>query len=198
MAAAVTLLVMQNERDLVAAVRGGDQAACRHFVERYQGPVRALARRLAPDPDQAEDLAQESFLQAFEALSSWRCDGSLSGWLCGIVRNQSRLLWRREARRKRVLRDGLANYIEHIACEELPMDPLVCEERLVALRSCLEQVNERGRRLLELRHRHDLRCDQVAETVGAKASAVRTALCRLHRRLHDCVSRRLDPELLDV
>ena len=55
---------------MVAAARAGEEWALEAFVLRYQAPVRALARRLAPGPD-AYDLAQESFVQAAGLSLAW-------------------------------------------------------------------------------------------------------------------------------
>ena len=116
------------------------------------------------EPDMADDLAQESFVQALAGLSRWRGDGAVLAWLRGIVRNQSRLQWRTLARQGRYERDGLAEFLEELALDEAGgHSEIEVSERLAVLERCLQGLDDRGRKLLELRHQHDLSCEEIAK-----------------------------------
>src|SRR5438067_12641500 len=75
-----------SDAELLDAFRGGDQRAFEALVRRYQGPVLAIARRFARDPDDAEDLAQRAFINAAGRAGGWR-GGSFKSWLFRIVVN---------------------------------------------------------------------------------------------------------------
>src|ERR1022692_1950297 len=79
-----------SDGDLVRLARDGDPAAFRLLVERHQPMARARASRLCSDPHDAEDIVQESFLQAFVALDRLRDPDRFAGWLGGIVLNVHR------------------------------------------------------------------------------------------------------------
>ena len=81
--------------DLVRLAREGDPAAFRLLVERHLPMARARAARLCPQPDDADDAVQESFLQAFIALGRLRDPDRFAGWLGGIVANVCRAQRRR-------------------------------------------------------------------------------------------------------
>lgn len=77
----------------------GDREAFAALVKQYQKMVVAVAFRMTGSQADAEDLAQETFLRAFNQLSSFRAEAKFSTWLCQIAMNLS-LNWRtRESRR---------------------------------------------------------------------------------------------------
>jgi RNA polymerase sigma-70 factor (ECF subfamily) len=79
---------------LVEAARHGSDAAFERIVARHQQAVRAFLRRLGGSADEADDIAQETFLAAWSALSRFNGQSSLRAWLCGIA-YRKRLTWRR-------------------------------------------------------------------------------------------------------
>jgi RNA polymerase sigma-70 factor (ECF subfamily) len=81
--------------DLVRLARDGDPAALRLLVERHLPMARARAARLCPQPDDADDVVQDAFLQAFLALDRLRDPERFAGWLGGIVANVCRAQRRR-------------------------------------------------------------------------------------------------------
>ena len=72
----------------------GDTEAFAALVKQYQKMVHALAFRMTGSLDDAEDLAQETFLRAYQQLDSFRGEAKFSTWLCQIAVNLS-LNWRR-------------------------------------------------------------------------------------------------------
>ncbi len=92
---------------VIAAVQRGETEKFRLIVREYGLLVRGYLAARLPHQDDADDLAQEVFLIAFEKLAS--CDPPrFAGWLLGIARNQLRNHWRARARRE----DALARFRE--------------------------------------------------------------------------------------
>jgi RNA polymerase sigma factor (sigma-70 family) len=91
--------VSPPDRELIARVLvGNDRAAFGTLVERHQSSVRHFLRHLTrSDAALADDLAQETFLQAYRSLARFRGDASFSTWLLGIAHNH----WRNARRRER-------------------------------------------------------------------------------------------------
>lgn len=75
----------QDEGDLIAAVRRGDEDAFHCLYRRYAGRVYSVARRLVGSAELAEDVAQEAWLRAFRTLSAFRGESAFSTWLVGIA-----------------------------------------------------------------------------------------------------------------
>ena len=78
-----------EDRELVQAVLRKDRKATALFVEKYADAVYGYVRsRLAPRVDLADDLVQDIFIAAWEALDSFRDASSLRSWLLGIARHK--------------------------------------------------------------------------------------------------------------
>lgn len=83
----------------------GDAAAFSVLVRQHQSKVRGFLRRLTRgNAALADDLAQETFFEAWRKIAQYRAEGSFSGWLCGIA--WSRFLMDRRKRREEPLQDA--------------------------------------------------------------------------------------------
>ncbi|HIC15407.1 MAG TPA: sigma-70 family RNA polymerase sigma factor [Gemmatimonadetes bacterium] len=89
-----------NDSELVLRARRGEELALSMLIERYQKPAYALALSVIGRHEDAEDVAQESFLVALEQLDECRIPERFAGWFMTIVRNRSRNLIRRESLRE--------------------------------------------------------------------------------------------------
>jgi RNA polymerase sigma factor (sigma-70 family) len=78
-----------DEQELIKRVAEGQKDAFPPLVEKYSRLAYTAALRIVRDPFMAEDIAQESFLQAYRSLGSFRQESSFSTWLTRIVVNKS-------------------------------------------------------------------------------------------------------------
>ena len=93
---------MSTDTILVQRARTGDAAAFGALVRQHQSKVRGFLRRLTrADAALADDLAQETFLEAHRKLDQFRGEGSFGAWLCGIA--WSRFLMERRKRKEEPL-----------------------------------------------------------------------------------------------
>src|SRR5687767_14343453 len=125
--------------DLVTRAAARDPAAAAELIARHELRVRLYAAKVAPRPDLAEDVAQRAFVLALQHLGRFDPERDFALWMQGIVRNVARQEWRRLARRSRVERDDLAEYLERVAAQAQPDEPLD-EARLAALRACVDRL----------------------------------------------------------
>src|SRR3954469_13817596 len=88
-----------TDEALSARAAAGDEHAFEDLVTRYQARVFRMARRLTGDDGDAQDALQETFLQAYRGLASFRGDARFSTWLYRIATNAA--LMQRRARRRR-------------------------------------------------------------------------------------------------
>ena len=91
-----------DDARLLAEARAGSRLALSRLIDRHQQAVRGFLRRVAADREEADDLAQETFVTAWTQLSSWRGQSSVRAWLLGIAwrkaRSSGRSMFRRMAR----------------------------------------------------------------------------------------------------
>lgn len=81
---------MLKDEELVAKSRDGDIDAFEELVHRYERKIYTIAYRLIGNRDDANDLAQEAFLKAFQGIKNFRGEASFQTWLCRITTNVCR------------------------------------------------------------------------------------------------------------
>jgi RNA polymerase sigma-70 factor (ECF subfamily) len=74
-----------HDVELAALAAAGGRREFGELVRRHGSAVRGLLRRLGADPALADDLAQDAFLQAFEAIGTFRAEGTFAGWVKRIA-----------------------------------------------------------------------------------------------------------------
>jgi len=88
----------QSSVDLIIRARQGDGVAWEVLVQQYQQPAFRLAYLFLEDSDEAEDVAQETFLRAFQALDRFDLSRPMLPWILSIAanlaRNRRRSVWR--------------------------------------------------------------------------------------------------------
>ena len=94
---------MRNTRqltddDCIARAQRGDATAFAELVRRFQDRVFRFLLRLTRTREDAQDLTQETFMHAYEALPRWRPDAQFSTWLLRIARNLAYDMLRRSQR----------------------------------------------------------------------------------------------------
>jgi RNA polymerase sigma-70 factor (ECF subfamily) len=171
---------------MLAALRDGDARAWEDLVRRHAPRMLATARRFSRSEDEAEDVVQEAFAQAFKALATFRAEAQLSTWLHRIVVNAALMRRRAAGRRPETSLDDLLPAFEsdgHHASPipSLPDDPesLVGSAEVRAkLRRCIDGLPETYRTVVLLRDIEELDTAEAAAVLGVTETAVKV---RLHR-----------------
>jgi RNA polymerase sigma-70 factor (ECF subfamily) len=116
---------------LVAAAQGGSAEAFSRLVERHQQPLRAFLRRACGDWAHADDLAQETFLAAWERIGRLKAGASVRAWLCGIGYNKHLTLVRSAGRER--ARGALYESDRDETRDAAPEDKLALERAMADL-----------------------------------------------------------------
>ena len=161
-------------------------------VRREQSRLRSFIRSLGVRADVVDDFAQDALLVAYERLADFRRDADFGAWVRGIARRLVPNALRKENRRQQILSDRVTELLLASASEELhPLAETARGDQLGALRTCLEQLPERGWQLLQLRYFEELSPGVIAGRMERSANDVRQQLFRLRRALLECIERRL-------
>ncbi len=164
-----------TEGALVARAKRGDHSAFEALVRRYQDRVVNLARRIVSDPDAAQDVAQETFIKAYQHLPRFRGSAKFSTWLYRIAVNEARGHLRAHRRRQ-------ARWEKHGRWEAA--EPLVAPaEQAGPLVRLLVELPEKQRIALALFYLQELSVAEIAQAAGAPAGTVKAWLSRGRERL---------------
>jgi RNA polymerase sigma-70 factor (ECF subfamily) len=166
---------------LVGRAAAGDAEAFRALVELHQGRIIAFLRRLCGCPEQAIDLAQETFLSAYKHLGAFRQESRFSTWLHSIALNHAR----GASRRRRpvhsldaVAADGSRVFAEPAAAMPHASARLEHQDLTRRLTTALDKLDDRYREVVILADMHDASYEEIAATLAIPIGTVRS---RLHR-----------------
>ena len=177
---------------LVEQACGGCTDSFRELVQLNHESVRLYLAHFIGCPHQADDLAQEVFLVAYQKLEVFKGQSKFSTWIIGIARHKAlRYLRDQSTRRKKNRQYFEAGLIEQqISHLRLEQDE-VGRARAEVLKSCLEELPDRSARLIDQFYFEEMTAADIAAINGASSSAIRTKLLRIRKILLRCINSKL-------
>lgn len=170
-----------SDRDLVEQTRRGKLEAYGELVSRYQSAVYSVCYRMLSIREDAEDLAQETFMRAFQRLETFDAERPFGPWIRRVAANLSL----NHLQRKRVVQFELDEERDQapLAVPETPEDRLEGKQAALAVRAAIAELPPHYRAVIELRHYQDLSYAEIAEVLGLPMSDVKSHLYRARKQL---------------
>ena len=165
-----------NEYDLVDRARSGDVAAYEELVRRYQGVATRVARMVAGAD--AEDVAQEAFVRAYNALDRFREGAPFRPWLLRIVVNLAHNAVRTRGRQERVIAR-----VAPVPAVSAADDAVVLSDERRRLHDALRSLPERDRAVLTCRYLEGLSEAETGAVLGCRIGTVKSRTSRALDRL---------------
>jgi RNA polymerase sigma-70 factor (ECF subfamily) len=181
-----------TDQEVVLLARGGREAAYRELVRRYERPIFALLYRMVRDRELAEDLAQETFVKALNAIDSYRPEFKFSSWIFKIANNAAiDHLRRREL--DTLSLDGSphaetpeamqATALQIGARQESPLDAVEARELGGAIEAAIGRLRPEYRSCILLRHVEGRAYEEIAEILDLPLGTVKTYIHRARNEL---------------
>lgn len=185
---------MAGENVCLRKLQAGDPVAFRQFVEENQSKIYNLALKMLNDPQEAEDVLQETFLNAYKALPNFEGRSSLSTWVYRIASNASLMRLRRQqpdtvsVDEPLILDAGDSLPRQLMDWSSLPEDELLNSESRQMMDAAVAELPESLRIVFILRDIEGLSTAETGEVLGLSESAVKTRLHRARLWLRDRLS----------
>ncbi len=180
-------LEITDDAALVMASLAGDRRAFGKIVERYQRLLCSLAYSATGELSQSEDLAQETFIEAWRKLHDLREPGKLRPWLCGILRFKVSRSRRSDSKEPVRRADGLEHAEEVPSADEYAPDAAMQQEEQALLWNTLQRLPESYREPLILYYREQRSVEHVAAALDLSEDAVKQRLARGRKILQEQV-----------
>ncbi len=189
---AVVRLACGSEGDGTTA-----DAACRELIRRYARPVFSLLYRMVRDREVAEDLAQETFVKALNALASYRFEFKFSSWIFKIAHNAAL----DHLRRRKLDTISLdvapnadaaarveASALQMGSPEETPLQAIEARELGHAIEAAIGQLRPEYRACILLRHVEERSYEEIAEILELPLGTVKTYIHRARFELRELLA----------
>ena len=196
----------QSERKFIERLAGRDERAFNELVELYEARVFRLLLRMLGRRDEAEDMAQEVFVQIFKTITTFRGDSKLSTWIYRVSANLCKNRLKYLSRRHTDGQDELEPAAERAPLDEakgVTFGDIAQPDRLVegyqmerVVQQCIAELEPDFREVLILRDLEDLSYDELSQITGLPEGTVKSRLHRARSMLKLSVERKMGEKIL--
>ena len=181
-------MTREQELAVIRKVQDGDVNAFEDLVAAYEKNVYNLALRMTGSPEDAEDMAQEAFLKAYNSLPSFRGDSKFSVWLYRIVSNVCLDFLRKKNKRGAVSLsvvddDGEDTQLDLPDVSQSPEEVLEKKLTREAVRRGLAALPPDARQILLLREIQGLSYEEIGDALGLESGTVKSRIFRARKKL---------------
>lgn len=173
----------QDDRELVVRAKDGSEEAFNDLVRLYHERIYRIALRIVHDPDEADEITQETFARAVAALDRFDFRAKFYTWIVSIARNAAFDALRSMQRRSRYksAEDGLDRFEGEGGGD--PVQASSASEAKQVIQKALGRLSVRDRTLIVLREYESLQYDEIAKVMGCSVGTVESGLHRARKRL---------------
>jgi RNA polymerase sigma factor (sigma-70 family) len=174
---------MQKESDryYIAKVLAGETAAFTGLVDRYKTLAYNISLRIVKQPEDAQEITQDSFIKAYRSLRSFKGDSKFSTWLYRIVYNSSITHIRKKQREAPVDSREMMNHSGLIDDDGSQNDEFLAS----ALKKAVDSLPADEKTMITLYYYENSRIEDIARVMALSVSNVKVRLFRTRKKLHD-------------
>lgn len=166
------------------------------LVDRYQNFVFTIAIRILKVSEEAEEVAQDSFIKAYDSLSTFRGESKFSTWLYRIVYHKSldRIKKNNRHRTYEINEEITADRLDSI---ENGLEFLMNEERSRLIKSCIAKLPEDDAAIITLYYYEEQSVKEISKVTDLSEDNVKIKLYRSRKKLFNLLEGYIEPEISD-
>ncbi len=175
-----------NDAELIQRVLDGDETAFSALVKKHQKPVHALAWRKTGDFHVAEEITQDTFLKAYQNLSTLKEPQKFAGWLYVIATNYCKMWLRKKRLSTQSLEDTSsaelekATYSGYVIAEN---ERTTAEAQREVVKKLLAKLKESDRTVITLYYFGGMTYEEISKFLGVSVGAIKNRVYRAQERL---------------
>jgi RNA polymerase sigma-70 factor (ECF subfamily) len=184
-----------TDQELITRFQSGDaRMSFTILVERYQKRVYFAAKKMVGgDHDEADEIAQETFVKVYEALGNFRGESQFYTWVYRIMMNA--VIYKN--RRKRVKKDvELEDVADHIASEgDSPDESIQRQEMTKLIEEAIETLPPKQREVFLMRFYEEMPYEDIAEILGTSVGGLKANYFHAAKKITEYVQRQSDENI---
>ncbi len=184
-----------TDQEIIDKIRGGNEYSYSLLVNRYKSLVYTLALRLLKIREDAEEVAQDTFCNAFNSLDSFRGDSKFSTWLYRIAYRKSIDQLRRKERRK-ANEIGVIDENIHLGFTDRQMERMDHQARKQIVKNTIARLPDEDALLITLFYLNEQSLVEISEVMDLPVNTLKVRLFRSRKRLLVLLKDQLEPEII--
>ena len=180
-----------NDDIIIDRILDGDEAQYKILIDKYKAYAFTLAFNVLNNREDAEEVAQDSFIKAFKNLAKFNRDARFSTWLYRIVTNTALT----KTRKKKIISEDINTAF---AIGTTPRSSLEKEDQKRFVRKAMSLLTEQDRVVISLFYLKELSLQEIAEITQLDTNLIKVKLHRARKRLADHLKSILKEEALSL
>jgi len=193
-AAAAKLATAAEDRELVRKAKAGDMDAYDQLIRRYQERIYATIYHMTSNHEDANDLAQETFVKAYSALKNFKGDSSFFTWVYRIAVNKTINFLKQRKNRSFLSLNDLDHNVEHdqelveLVSQDTPRRNAGLTELSEKLNEAMQKLSEDHRMVVTLHDVQGLSHEEIGKIMDCNTGTVRSRLFYARQQLQAYLS----------
>jgi len=189
-----------REAALIARILAGERELFHDLIRPYERGLYLAAYSVVQNQSDAEDVAQDAVIKAYQALKSFRGDAKFSTWLMAITLNEARSRWRKNSGEQLDFlsdcEDSTGDYTPSVLADwrYIPSQELERKELRQALREAIAKLSPEYREVLILRDVRGMSIAEAAVATGVNEGLVKVRLFRARLSMQKLLAPKLAPK----
>jgi RNA polymerase sigma factor (sigma-70 family) len=185
-----------DDQYYITKIVEGDKKAFAVLVDRYKDLVFTLALRMLKNREEAEEVAQDTFIKVFKSLGKFKGDSKFSTWIYRITYNGC--LDSLKKYKQEYNNISLDNCTERqLMSLDNAVDAMEDREQQQTIKECLQLLPKEDGFLLSLYYYEEQSLEEISKIMGITSNNVKVKLYRSRKRLTSILKKRLEPEIIE-
>ncbi|GAB5564372.1 MAG: RNA polymerase sigma factor [Winogradskyella sp.] len=182
-----------DENILIESIKNGDTNAYAKLVDRYKDLVYTLAIRMLKNREEAEEIAQDTFIKVFKSLDKFKGDSKFSTWIYRVAYNTCLDAIKKNKKHQNdvAIDEYTFNKLDTI---DNALENIIKEERSVLIKNCINKLPEESSVILTLFYFEELSLDEISKVINIEANTVKVKLFRARKKLAVILEEYLQPQ----
>jgi len=190
------MTTINNDIYYINLIIEGNTNAFNILVDRYKDLVFSLALKMVKNREEAEEVAQDTFIKVFKSLSKFKGDSKFSTWIYKVTYNTCLDRLKKQKREQQVVSIDEFN-TNQIKSIDNALDKMENEEREKAIQDCIQFLPADDAFLLTLFYFEEQSLEEIAKVIGLTANNVKVKLFRSRKKLTSILKEKLEPEIIE-
>lgn len=185
-----------NDQHYIDKILQGETNVFAVLVDRYKDMIFTLALKMVKNREEAEEVAQDTFIKIYNSLNKFKGDSKFSTWIYKIAYNTC--LDRLKKNKKEENNISIDDFSSHlIKTMDNALSALEDKERKQAIQKCLNLLPSEENFLLTLFYFEDQSLDEIGKIMNINANNVKVKLFRSRQKLAVILKKQLEPEIVE-